>query len=181
MSTSAMDKFKLPPSLLAPVIDPERLAITGSVNQLGEIQPIGGVNEKIEGFFETCRGRGLTGRQGVIIPARNIKHLALRPEVVKAVEAGTFAVYGVNSVEEAVELMTGLAAGERDREGFYPEESLFGRVDLRMEELAQIMATWSEIVAKEGSGPVETGKESARPSLLGKLQLRHLRSTPLPE
>ena len=168
-------------SSLAEVPVKQSLAITGSVNQLGEIQPIGGVNEKIEGFFETCRRRGLTGRQGVIIPARNIKHLALRPEVVKAVETGTFAVYGVNSVEEAVELMTGLAAGERDREGFYPEESLFGRVDLRMEELAQIVASWGEMVAKASSGPVETGKESARPSSPARLRSRHLPTTPHPE
>lgn len=96
-------------------------------------------------------------------------------------ETGTFAVYGVNSVEEAVELMTGLAAGERDREGFYPEESLFGRVDLRMEELAQIIASWGEMVAKAGSGPVETGKELACPSFPTRLRSKHLPTTSLPE
>ncbi|MEX5215443.1 MAG: AAA family ATPase [Nitrospiraceae bacterium] len=168
-------------SSLAEVPVKQSFAITGSVNQLGEIQPIGGVNEKIEGFFETCRRRGLTGRQGVIIPARNIKHLALRPEVVRAVEAGTFAVYGVNSVEEAVELMTGLAAGERDQEGFYQEDSLFGRVDLRMEELAQIVASWGEMVAKTGSEPVESGKESSRPAPSVRHRSSYRHSTPLPE
>lgn len=87
------------------------LAITGSVNQHGEIQPIGGVNEKIEGFFESCCKRGLTGRQGVIIPARSVKHLALRPEVVDAVKTGSFHLYAVDSIDEAVELLTGLPEG----------------------------------------------------------------------
>jgi len=120
------------------------LAVTGSVNQLGEIQPIGGVNEKIEGFFESCRKRGLTGEQGVIIPARNTKHLALRRDVVEAVEAGTFTIYGVNRIEEALELLTGLPAGERDAEGRYPDDSLFGRAAKRLAEMAKIVASWKE-------------------------------------
>lgn len=120
------------------------LAVTGSVNQLGEIQPVGGVNEKIEGFFESCRKRGLTGTQGVIIPARNAKHLALRRDVVEAVEAGTFSIYGVNRIEDALELLTGLPAGERDAEGCYPDNSLYGRVSIRLAEMAQIVAAWTE-------------------------------------
>ncbi len=120
------------------------LAVTGSVNQLGEIQPIGGVNEKIEGFFESCSRKGLTGSQGVIIPARNTKHLALRRDVVEAVESGHFAVYAVNTIEEALELLTGIVAGERGLDRAYPPDSVFGRAALRLEEMAQAVAEWGE-------------------------------------
>lgn len=122
----------------------QSLAVTGSVNQLGEIQPIGGVNEKIEGFFESCKRRGLTGTQGVVIPARNTKHLALNREVVAAVEEGTFAVYGVDTIEQALELLIGVRAGERGPDGTYPPESIYGRTAARLEELAQIVASWGE-------------------------------------
>lgn len=131
-------------SCLAEVPLRQALAVTGSVNQLGDVQPIGGVNEKIEGFFESCRRRGLTGSQGVIIPARNKKHLALRQEVVEAVAAGTFGVYAVETVEEAMELLTGLPAGERGPDGRYPADSLFGRVAARLQEMARIVTEWSE-------------------------------------
>ncbi len=131
-------------SSLAGVPIRQSLAITGSVNQLGEIQPIGGVNEKIEGFFETCNKHGLAGNQGVIIPARNSKHLALRPEVVQAVEAGRFAVYGVNTVEEALELLTGIPTGERDANGDYPEGTLYHRVSERLAQMAAIVSDWME-------------------------------------
>ncbi len=120
------------------------LAVTGSVNQLGEVQPIGGVNEKIEGFFESCSRKGLTGRQGVIIPARNTKHLALRRAVVDAVESGQFSVYAVNTIEEALELLTGVAPGERGLEETYPSDTVFGRAAQRLEEMAQAVAQWSE-------------------------------------
>jgi lon-related putative ATP-dependent protease len=128
------------------------LAVTGSVNQLGEVQPIGGVNEKIEGFFETCRKRGLTGTQGVVIPARNTKHLALRRDIVEAVEAGRFAVYGINTIEEALELLTGMPAGERGQDGNYPSNSLYGRVVVRLAALADIAASWGD---KEKSDRLE--------------------------
>ena len=120
------------------------LAVTGSVNQLGEVQPIGGVNEKIEGFFESCSRKGLTGKQGVIIPARNTKHLALRRDVVEAVESGQFTVYAVNTVEEAVELLTGIQAGERAIDGEYPLDTVFGRAAQRLTEMAQAVAEWGE-------------------------------------
>lgn len=120
------------------------LAVTGSVNQLGEVQPIGGVNEKIEGFFESCSRRGLTGKQGVIIPARNTKHLALRREVVEAVESGHFTIYAVNTMEEAIELLTGVAAGERGLDGEYAPETVYGRAAQRLEEMAQVVAEWGE-------------------------------------
>jgi predicted ATP-dependent protease len=120
------------------------LAVTGSVNQLGEIQPIGGANEKIEGFFESCSRKGLSGKQGVIIPARNTKHLALRREVVEAVESGHFTIYAVNTVEEAVELLVGVTAGERGLDGLYPLDTVFGRAAQRLEEMAQAVAEWGE-------------------------------------
>ncbi|GMV48489.1 MAG: Lon protease [Nitrospirae bacterium] len=122
----------------------QALAVTGSVNQLGEIQPIGGVNEKIEGFFESCRRRGLTGSQGVIIPSRNIKHLALNRKVVEAVEAGLFTVYAVDTIEDALELLTGVPAGERGPDGLYPHDSVYGRTAARLAEMAQIVACWGE-------------------------------------
>jgi lon-related putative ATP-dependent protease len=120
------------------------LAVTGSVNQLGEVQPIGGVNEKIEGFFESCKKRGFTGKQGVIIPARNTKHLALRRDVVEAVEIGSFTIYAVNIVEEAVELLTGIPAGVRGLDGEFLSDTVYGRVAQRLAQMAQIVATWSE-------------------------------------
>ena len=124
------------------------LAVTGSVNQLGEVQPIGGVNEKIEGFFESCARRGLTGKQGVIIPARNTKHLALRRDVVEAVESGKFTIYGVNTIDEAIELLTGLPAGQRGLEGEYPSDTVYGRAAQRLAELARAVAEWSDSESK---------------------------------
>lgn len=122
----------------------QSLAVTGSVNQLGEVQPIGGVNEKIEGFFESCKRRGLTGSQGVIIPSRNVKHLALNRAVVEAVEAGAFAVYGVDDIDQALELLTGVAAGEPGVDGLYPPDSVYGKAAARLEEMAHVVAEWGE-------------------------------------
>jgi lon-related putative ATP-dependent protease len=126
------------------------LAVTGSVNQLGEIQPVGGVNEKIEGFFESCSRKGLNGKQAVIIPARNTKHLALRREVVEAVESGNFAVYAVNTIDETVELLTGTAAGERGLDRAYPPDTVFGRAAQRLEEMAEAVAEWTGGEEKAG-------------------------------
>jgi predicted S18 family serine protease len=97
------------------------LAITGSVNQYGQVQPIGAVNEKIEGFFDVCKARGLTGRQGVLIPASNVKHLMLRSDVVEAARAGTFSVHAIEDVDQAMELLTGVSAGIPDEDGNVPE------------------------------------------------------------
>jgi predicted ATP-dependent protease len=131
-------------SSLANVPVRQYLAVTGSVNQLGEIQPIGGVNEKIEGFFKSCQKRGLSGKQGVLIPAKNIRHLALNHDVVEATQAGKFSVFGVTKIEEALELLTGLPAGDIDSKGQYPPESIFGRVAKRLTELANIASEWGE-------------------------------------
>ncbi len=116
-------------SALAKVPIKQSLAVTGSVNQLGEVQAIGGVNEKIEGFFDICQARGLNGEQGVLIPASNVKHLMLRQDVVDAVREGRFAVYPVETIDQGIELLTGLPAGERDDQGEFPEGSLNRRVE----------------------------------------------------
>jgi len=113
------------------------IAVTGSVNQHGEIQPIGGVNEKIEGFFDVCRERGLTGDQGVIIPASNRKHLMLREDVVEAAREGRFHVWPASTVDEAMETLSGLSMGERGGDGAYPEGSVNGRVEDRLVKLAE--------------------------------------------
>jgi predicted ATP-dependent protease len=112
-------------------------AVTGSVNQHGQVQPIGGVNEKIEGFFDVCRAGGLTGDQGVLVPASNVKHLMLRADVVEAAEKGLFHVWPVETVDEAVELLTGVPAGEKDAEGRYPEGTVNRRVDDRLATFAE--------------------------------------------
>ena len=113
------------------------IAVTGSVNQKGGIQPIGGVNEKIEGFFRVCKAKGLTGEQGVIIPARNIDNLMLSEEVVEAVRAGKFHIYPVTRVEEGIEILTGVPAGKRRKDGTFPPKSVFGRVAARLDQIRE--------------------------------------------
>lgn len=113
------------------------LAVTGSVNQMGQVQPIGGVNEKIEGFFLCCKDKGLTGSQGVMIPQANVKDLMLREEVQEAVRQGQFNVWAVTTVDEGIELLTGLAAGVRGKDGKYPEGSVNALVDERLLALAE--------------------------------------------
>jgi lon-related putative ATP-dependent protease len=112
------------------------ISVTGSVNQRGEIQPIGSVNEKIEGFFEVCRARGLTGEQGVIIPASNVVNLMLNEDVVEAVCAGKFHIWPVTTIDEGIELLMGLPAGERDDQGDFPAGTLHHAVQKRLRELA---------------------------------------------
>lgn len=125
-------------SAIANVPVRQSLAITGSVNQHGQVQPIGGINEKIEGFFDICNERGLTGEQGVLIPERNIKHLMLRQDVVQAVAEGKFHVYAVETVNQALELLTGMPAGEQDDKSKYPEGSVNFLVEKQLIEFASI-------------------------------------------
>ncbi len=115
-------------SSLADVPIYQGLAVTGSVNQKGKIQAIGGVNQKIEGFFDVCKAKGLSGKQGVIIPIANVKNLMLKKEVIDAVKKRRFHIYKVSTVEEGVELLTGVPAGTPDKEGNYPEGTVYGRV-----------------------------------------------------
>jgi lon-related putative ATP-dependent protease len=124
-------------SALADLPIAQSLAVTGSVNQLGEVQAIGGVNEKIEGFFKTCRQRGLTGQQGVLIPAANAEHLMLREEVAAAAEEGTFHIVPVSTIDEGIEILTGCTAGARGTDGSYPADSVNGRVEARLREFAE--------------------------------------------
>ena len=119
-------------SALADVPIRQSLAVTGSVNQQGDVQAIGGVNEKIEGFFDLCARRSLTGEQGVLIPASNVPHLMLRKDVVEAAAAGRFRVHPVTTIDEGIELLTGVPAGERDAEGRFPDGSVNARVEARL-------------------------------------------------
>ena len=126
-------------SSLAEVPIKQNLAVTGSVNQKGEIQPIGGVNQKIEGFFDVCRLRGLTGDQGIMIPHQNVKHLMLRNDVIEAVKSGSFHIFPVKFIDEGIEILTGMEAGTRDENGKYPENSIFGKADNKIQQFTDIM------------------------------------------
>jgi predicted ATP-dependent protease len=130
-------------SALADVPLRQDLAVTGSVNQHGEIQAIGGVNEKIEGFFDICSKRGLTGSQGVIIPLANVQHLMLRREVVEACKAGRFAIFPVSKINEGIALLTGYPAGERAADGHYPACSINRRVEDRLRAFANIRRSFA--------------------------------------
>jgi lon-related putative ATP-dependent protease len=115
----------------------QNIAITGSVNQKGEVQPIGGVNHKIEGFFDVCKAKGLTGDQGVMIPHQNIRHLMLREEVAKAVQDGQFHIYSVKTIDEGIEVLTGVPAGEKMADGSYPMDTVNYLVDMRLKDFAR--------------------------------------------
>jgi ATP-dependent Lon protease len=117
----------------------QNFAITGSVNQKGDIQPIGGVNEKIEGFYEVCKLKGFTKDQGVIIPKQNIKDLMLKDEVIDSVNKKEFRIYAVEKVSEAIEILTGIKAGEPNEHGHYPANTLFGMVEKTLKEMRQAM------------------------------------------
>jgi ATP-dependent Lon protease len=114
----------------------QSIAVTGSVNQKGEIQPIGGVNEKIEGFFDVCKSRRLTGDQGVIIPHQNVSDLMLRPDVLEAVKAGKFHIYPIKTISEGIEILTGRIAGERMPNGKFTPGSVYAIVDEKLREMA---------------------------------------------
>jgi len=119
-------------SALADVPVRQSIAVTGSINQHGRIQPVGGINEKIEGFFDVCRARGLSGDQGVLIPAANMRHLMLRADVVQAVEAGAFHIYAADTIDQGIEILTGRAAGVRDEAGRFPDKSVNGLIEQRL-------------------------------------------------
>jgi lon-related putative ATP-dependent protease len=117
----------------------QELAVTGSVNQWGDIQPIGGVNHKIEGFYDVCKMKGLTGTQGVLIPAENVDDLMLRDDVIEAVAQGRFHIYPVTVVEQGIEILTGTPAGQRNSDLRFEEGTVFARVDLRLNEMAETL------------------------------------------
>ncbi len=124
-------------SALADLPIKQGIAVTGSVNQHGAVQAIGGVNQKIEGFFDICNARALTGEQGVIIPASNVQDLMLREDIVAAVQAGRFHIWAVNAIDEGIELLTGAHAGTPNSAGRYPEGTINGRVDQRLRDLSE--------------------------------------------
>jgi predicted ATP-dependent protease len=130
-------------SALADTPIKQGLAVTGSVNQRGEVQAIGGVNEKIEGFFTTCKHRGLTGEQGVLIPEANVKNLMLRDEVVDAVENGDFHIYPVSHVQDGMAILTGEEMGELQDDGTYPDGTLNARIQGRLQEFAERVREFS--------------------------------------
>lgn len=119
------------------------MAVTGSVNQHGEVQAVGGVTSKIEGFFATCKAQGLTGKQGVIIPAANVPNLMLGQEIIVAVQAGQFHIWAVRTIDEGIELLTGLPAGQRDSDGQYPEGSIHRLVEQRLQTYAEHLRTFT--------------------------------------
>ena len=142
-------------SALAEVPLKQHLAVTGSVNQRGVVQPIGGVNEKIEGFFDVCEERGLTGDQGVLIPAANTDNLMLRPDVVAAVRAGDFHVYPVETVDQGIELLTDVEAGTRDEQGTFPAGTINAMVEARLREFADRRRQFAQT-----NGSVESAEEA---------------------
>lgn len=116
------------------------LAVTGSVNQMGDIQPIGGANEKIEGFFDVCKAKGLTGTQGVIIPIQNERHVMLRPDIIEAVKKGKFSIYSVASIDDGIELLMGKPAGKPNAKGEYPPNTVHGLVMKRLRKMNAVLA-----------------------------------------
>jgi predicted ATP-dependent protease len=152
-SASSTELYALLSSLSGVPIK-QSIAVTGSVNQKGEVQPIGGVNQKVEGFFQVCKARGLTGEQGVMIPQQNLRNLMLRQEVVDAVRQGQFHIYAVRTIDEGIEVLTGMEAGEKRKDGTYPKSSINHRVDKQLKEMATKI--------KHFYGPT-TGEKEVRP------------------
>ena len=128
----------------------QSLAVTGSVNQKGEVQAIGGVNEKVEGFFEVCKAKGFNGRQGVIIPESNEQNLMLKEETVEAVKEGKFHIYSVKTVDEGIEILTGVKAGERRKDGTFEEGTVNYGVDKRLREMAEKLREFPPFFMVEG-------------------------------
>jgi lon-related putative ATP-dependent protease len=143
----------------------QSLAVTGSVDQHGRVQAIGGVNEKIEGFFDICRARGLTGAHGVLIPATNVMHLMLRRDVIEAVQAGQFNIYPIETVDQALECLTGVPAGEADADGVYPEGSVNRLVADRLCKLAQIRRDFGRVPHDSAADSHEAPHPEDKPRL----------------
>ncbi len=155
----------------------QSFAVTGSMDQYGEVQPIGGVNEKIEGFFDLCKARGLDGSHGVIIPERNIKHLMLKQEVVDAVRDGKFTIYSIEKMEQGLEILTGMPAGELQEDGQYPEGTINHLVMKRLEEITESLKAKpdkngnknSDVICKESEKKGEVpDKDKEGPPIPGK-------------
>ena len=159
-SATCAEVYALYSSLSGMPLD-QGIAVTGSMNQRGEVQPIGGVNQKIEGFFEVCKSKGLTGSQGVVIPSRNVRHLMLKSEVVDAVREGKFSIYPIEHVDDGLEILIGMEAGERDSNGNFPEGTLNSLVEKRLLGLAKTLKEFGRPPAKKGLASGDAG-EAAR-------------------
>lgn len=151
-SASAAELFALLSALSERPID-QSFAVTGSVNQRGEIQPIGGVNHKIEGFFDVCAARGLTGRQAVLIPDTNVKNLALRQRVVQAVKDKKFNIIPISTIDEGIGILTGAEAGVRGPDGVFPESSINGKVEARLQLFAKQLKAFGSRKSNDGNAP----------------------------
>jgi len=134
----------------------QNIAVTGSVNQNGEIQPIGGINRKIEGFFDVCRIKGLTGDQGVLVPLANLRNLTLRGDVVETVAQGKFHIYAVSAIDEGIEVLTGVPAGQRDSAGRYPDGSINGLVEKKLAEYSERLKRAAAPATQKGAEEEES-------------------------
>jgi predicted ATP-dependent protease len=149
-SASSAELYALLSALAeAPIF--QHFAVTGSVNQRGQVQAIGGVNEKVEGFFDLCERRGLSGKQGVLIPASNVKHLMLHHRVIDAVEAGKFHIHAVSTIDQGIEILTGVAAGKPDENGVFPEGTINARVAERLHGFAQARQRFGQALRGEAN------------------------------
>ncbi len=146
-------------SALADAPIKQGIAVTGSIDQKGAVQAIGGVNQKIEGFYEVCKAKGLTGKQGVIIPDSNVENLMLKEEVVEAIKKGKFTVYSVKNVDQGIEILTGIKAGKRLKSGKFPKDSINGRVQEQLEKLAKGM---KEFEKKEAAKKKEAANNNKK-------------------
>jgi predicted ATP-dependent protease len=145
------------------------IAVTGSVNQMGEIQPIGGVSKKIEGFFDVCKTKGLTNEQGVIIPKTNLQHLMLKEEILEAVRQNKFHIYPVTSIDEGIEILTGVPAGKQNKNGGYPEHTVYWAVEKRLKEMDEQPkdSEKSDVDKKKEKNSNEKNKEKKESSARG--------------
>jgi lon-related putative ATP-dependent protease len=146
-------------SSLSDVPIKQSIAVTGSMNQHGAIQPVGGINEKIEGFYHVCKIKGLTGKEGVIMPESNVKHLMLKDEVIDAVKSGKFHVWTVSTIDEGIEILTGKKAGEKDRKGKYPKGTINYLVDQRLREYSEKFA---KLEKQKGKGKRKPGAKKKK-------------------
>jgi lon-related putative ATP-dependent protease len=154
-SASAAELFALH-SAIANVPIKQSLAVTGSVNQHGQVQAIGGANEKIEGYFDICEAKGLTGQQGVVLPASNVRHLMLRKDVVEAIAQGRFHIYPIETIDQGLELLTGMPTASRDESGVYPEGTINRLVEDKLIELAEKRRAFSAQGAEDEHDDAET-------------------------
>ncbi len=164
-SASSTEFFAILSALSGVPVD-QGLAVTGSISQLGEVQAIGGVATKIEGFYDLCASRGLSGRQGVVVPRTNLRHLVLRDDVARAIDEGRFQVHPIDDVRQGIAILTGMPAGERDADGKFPAASVFGRAERRIIELAERLRS-SDPTQSDGSGRDSINDE------LGGSEMRH--------